>query len=60
MHVSALIAFGTEETIVPRLRTSRSALRSLLVDSNDADMVRTAGNILAMADELFTFPSGVA
>lgn len=56
-HVTELIAFGTEETIVPRLRTSRSALRSLLVNSNDADLVRTAGNILAMVDELFGGPS---
>lgn len=55
-HVAALIAFSSEDTILPRMRTSRSALRGLLVGSDDVDVQRVAGRILARADNLFGDP----
>jgi hypothetical protein len=58
-HVNALIAFGHEETILPRMRMSRTTLRGLLVDTDDVDIRRTAGRILALADDLFDSPANV-
>jgi hypothetical protein len=56
--VGDLILLSDETTIVPRMRTARSALRSLLVTVDDIDIKRPAAEILAMADFLFEYVPG--
>jgi hypothetical protein len=51
--VNDLILFADEGVVVPRMRTARSALQTIIVDVDDRDVVKPADYILEMADLLF-------
>jgi hypothetical protein len=49
-----LILFASESVVVPRMRTSRHALRALIADLHDRDVADPAADILRFSDRLFT------
>ena len=48
-----LILFADESTVVPRMRAARSALRAVIVDVDDRDVLEPATAILELTDLLF-------